>query len=136
MATEPGSLKQASLITLLKQAIVDVSELTNQHIKLFKAEIKHEVSRGIKYTSIAVAGALITYTGVIFFGLFLIFALALILPLWAAALIVTGIYFVISIVSFILTKKWLDELKAEQEYLFEKPKETLEETQKWLHDMK
>ena len=136
MAVEEHPSQQPDVNRLLKQLIQDVNNLLTQHIELFKYEIKEEVAEAGKYTTIIVAGTLIAYTGLILFGFFLIFALALILPLWAASLAVTIFYFMIAAIVLFITNKRLKKMQLMPEASLEEAGKTVKETQKWLQKKK
>lgn len=136
MTVEKHPYQQHDVNKLLKQLIQDVNNLLIQHIELFKCEIKEEVTAAGKYTTMIVAGTLIAYTGLILFGFFMIFALALILPLWAASLAVTIFYFLIAAIALLITNKRLKKMQLKPEASLEEAGKTVKETQKWLQKKK
>lgn len=85
---EPRAKAERSLATLLSDLAGETVELLRQELALFKAELQEKLSRaGIGAAALA-AGALIAYSGWLFLLLAAVFALAIVVPAWAAALIV------------------------------------------------
>jgi hypothetical protein len=79
---------ERSLSTLLSDLASETVELLRQELALFKAELQEKLSKaGIGAAALA-AAALIAFSGWLFLLLAAVFALDLVLPLWAAALIV------------------------------------------------
>jgi fatty acid desaturase len=136
MVVEQRTYQQPSVNSLVKQLINDVNDLFRQHIELFRQEIKEDATAAARYTSIAIGGALVAYTSLIFFGFFLIFVLALIMPLWASALIVTVFYTIISAIAIIIARNQLKHLKMGTEEAVDETKKTAEEAKRWLHDLR
>ncbi len=62
--------------------------MVRQELALFKAELEQKLSRAGIGAALVGAGALIAYSGWLFLLLAAVFALALVVPAWAAALIV------------------------------------------------
>ncbi|MGD9615275.1 MAG: phage holin family protein [Alphaproteobacteria bacterium] len=85
---EPHAKAERSLSTLLSDLASETVELFRQELALFKAEMQQKLSKaGIGAAALAVA-ALIGFSAWLFLLLAAVFALDLIVPLWAAALIV------------------------------------------------
>jgi hypothetical protein len=85
---EPRVKAERSLSTLLSDLASETVELLRQELALFKAELQEKLSKaGIGAAAIA-AAALIAFSGWLFLLLAAVFALDLVLPIWAAALVV------------------------------------------------
>jgi fatty acid desaturase len=85
---EPRVKAERSLSTLLSDLASETVELLRQELALFKAELQEKLSKaGIGAAALA-AAALIAFSGWLFLLLAAVFALDLVLPIWAAALIV------------------------------------------------
>jgi len=85
---EPGVKAERSISTLLSDLAGETVELFRQELALFKAELQQKLSRaGIGAAALA-AGALIAFSGWFFLLLAAVFAFMIIVPAWAAALIV------------------------------------------------
>ncbi len=128
---EPANLPtpQKSLGELFADLSAQISALVRQEVQLAKTEITQKVSGFAKG---AAALAVAVFLGIAaFFVLLLaaIYALALVLPGWAAALIVAVVLLVIAgIAAFI----GIGMLKKAAPPLPEKTIETLKETPEWL----
>ena len=85
---EPRVKAERSLTTLLSDVAGETVELVRQELALFKAELQEKLGRAGIGAALVGAGALIAYSGWLFLLLAAVFALALVLPAWAAALIV------------------------------------------------
>jgi len=85
---EPGVKAERSISRLLSDLAGETAELFRQELTLFKAELQEKLSRaGIGAAALA-AGALIAFSGWFFLLLAAVFALMIVVPAWAAALIV------------------------------------------------
>ncbi|MFH0702589.1 MAG: phage holin family protein [bacterium] len=136
MVVEQNKYQQPTVGKLLKHLIIDMNNLITQHIELFKYEIKEDIAIIWQYTGIIIAGALIAYTVLIFFGFFVIFALALILPLWASSLVVMLLYIMIAVISLVIAKDYLKKAKTKSDITINEAKKTMEEAKKWLQELK
>jgi hypothetical protein len=85
---EPRARTERSLATLLADVAGETVELVRQELALFRAELQQKLSRAGIGAALVGAGALIAYSGWLFLLLAVVFALALFVPAWAAALIV------------------------------------------------
>lgn len=127
---------QPGITSLLKQLLDQSNELLRQHVKLFRYELKEDAAMAAKYSSMALVGALIAYTSFIFLGFFILFLLALIYPLWLASLIVTIIYFFISIIALLVAQNYLKKITKNTEEVIEETTKTSGEAKKWLQSLK
>jgi membrane protein implicated in regulation of membrane protease activity len=85
---EPGVKAERSLSTLLSDLAGETVDLFRQELALFKTELQEKLSRaGIGAAALA-AAALIAFSGWLFLLLAAVFAFMIIVPAWAAALIV------------------------------------------------
>jgi hypothetical protein len=85
---EPRMKAERSLATLLSDVAGETVELVRQELGLFKAELQEKLSKAGIGAALVGAGALIAYSGWLFLLLAAVYALALVVPAWAAALIV------------------------------------------------
>jgi len=85
---EPRVKPERSIATLLSDVAGESVELLRQELGLFKAEMQEKLSRAGISAALLGAGALVAYSGWLFLLLAAVYALALVLPPWAAALIV------------------------------------------------
>jgi uncharacterized membrane protein YqjE len=85
---EPRVKAERSLGTLLSDVAGETVELVRQELSLFKAELQEKLSKAGIGAALVGAGALIAYSGWLFLLLAAVYALALVVPAWAAALII------------------------------------------------
>jgi len=85
---EPGAKAERSLSTLLSDLAGETVELIRQELTLFKAELLEKLSRAGVGAAALAAAALIAFSGWLFLLLAATYALAIVVPPWAAALIV------------------------------------------------
>jgi hypothetical protein len=85
---EPRVKPERSLSTLLSDVAGETVDLVRQELSLFKAELQEKLSRAGIGAALVGAGALIAYSGWMFLLLAAVFGFALVVPAWAAALIV------------------------------------------------
>jgi len=88
---EPRVKPERSLGTLLSDITGETVELVRQELSLFKAELQEKAGRAGIGAALLGAGALVAYSGWLFLLLAAVYALALVVPPWAAALIVGGL---------------------------------------------
>jgi len=85
---EPGVKAERSLSSLLSDLAGETVELLRQELSLFKAELQEKLSRAGGGAAALAAAALIGFSGWLFLLLAAVYALAIVVPPWAAALIV------------------------------------------------
>ena len=85
---EPRVKPERSLGTLLSDITGETVELVRQELSLFKAELQEKLSKAGIGAALLGAAALVAYSGWLFLLLAAVYALALVVPPWAAALIV------------------------------------------------
>ena len=92
MADRPQELRERSIPELMKQLSEETSTLVRQEIDLAKAEVTEKAKRGgFGAGALGTAGLIGLYSLAALTACF-IAALAVAVPVWAAALIVTGVY--------------------------------------------
>ena len=85
---EPRVKAERSLATLLSDLASETVELFRQELALFKTELSEKLSRAGVGAAALAAAALIAFSGWLFLLLAAVYALAIVVPPWAAALIV------------------------------------------------
>jgi len=85
---EPGVKPERSLSTLLSDLAGETAELFRHELALLKAEMQEKMSRAGVGAAALAAAALIAFSGWLFLLLAAVYALAIVVPPWAAALIV------------------------------------------------
>lgn len=128
---EPANLpaSQKSLGELFADLSTQISALVRQEVQLAKTEITTKIGGMAKG---AAALAVAAFLGIAaFFVLLLaaVYALSLVLPGWAAALIVAGVLLVIAAIAAFIG---IGTLKKAAPPVPEKTIETLKETPQWL----
>jgi|ERR1019366_4140718 uncharacterized membrane protein YqjE len=77
-----------SLSDVLQDVIRNVQEIVRSEVRLAKTEIREEAAKAKSPTLLLGAGALTAIFAILFLLLMIVYALALVMPSWAAALIV------------------------------------------------
>ena len=77
-----------SFSELLRDIAANVEQIVRSEFLLAKAELKEQAVRVMKSAPLLVSGAVLSLYALGFLLLFCVYALALVLPTWAAALIV------------------------------------------------
>jgi F0F1-type ATP synthase assembly protein I len=127
---------EADVGDLIKGAVHDIETLATQHIKLFKTEMKQEISQLTQGAiSLAAGGAILLIGGVM---VAITLALALLamfpnhLPWWGAFGIVAGIICGIGAGALLLGMKRIDDATP----LADKTQEEIKEDVQWLKNPK
>jgi hypothetical protein len=127
---EPQVKAERSLATLLSDVAGETVELVRQELALFKAELQEKLSTAGIGAALVGAGALIAYSGWLFLLLAAVYALALVVPAWAAALIVGALVLGIGGVLALIGKSRMraDALRPERSM------RSLREDQAWIKE--
>lgn len=80
-----------SLSEVLQSIVHNVQEIVRSEVRLAKTEIREEAIKAKSASLFLSVGALIAIFAILFLLLTIVYALALVLPSWAAALIVGGL---------------------------------------------
>jgi Putative Actinobacterial Holin-X, holin superfamily III len=130
---EPESLRQQPTGELVKQLADDVSTLVRQELELARAEMTAKARRaGIGLGELGSGGIV----GLFALGALttcVIAALALVMPVWAAALIVAVVYGAIAAVLVVIGRRQLDEAGPP---VPERTRQTIKEDIEWAKDRK
>jgi len=127
---EPGVKAERSLSTLLSDLAGETVELLRQELTLFKIELQEKLSRaGIGAAALA-AAALIAFSGWLFLLLAAVYALAIVVPPWAAALIVGVLVLAIAGVLALIGK---NRMRADA-LMPERTLRSLREDQAWIKE--
>jgi uncharacterized membrane protein YqjE len=130
MAYDPASRRidpqEPSLGELLGGLVGNMQDLIRGEVALAKREVKEEATKaGAGAGLLAGAGAL-ALVGLIFVGLTLTYALTLVLPSWAAALIVAALFFIVGFVLYRLGRERLQRVDPVPRQTIESLKEDTE----------
>jgi uncharacterized membrane protein YqjE len=127
---EPGVKTERSLSTLLSDLAGETVELFRQELTLFKTELQEKASRAGIGAAALVAAALIAFSGWLFLLLAAVYALAIVVPPWASALIVAVLVLAIAGVLALIGKSRMrtDALTPERTL------RSLREDQAWIKE--
>lgn len=79
---------ERSFSDVLQDVVRNVQEIVRSEVRLAKAEIKDEAIKAKSSVAMLGAGAVMAVFAVLFLLLTIVFALSLVIPIWAAALAV------------------------------------------------
>lgn len=112
---------------LVSGVVSDLQDLFRAEIKLAKTELKEDAQATGKAAGAMVGGGVIGLLGFVFLLLAVMYALALVLPMWASALIVAVVLFVVAAGLVMWGKKELSAAKLGPQQTIA----TLKEDQQW-----
>ena len=121
---------QMSVGELVGKVTTDLSTLMRQEFALAKAELSEEAKKASKGAVSLGAAGYLGYLASLFASLTIMFLLDLVMPLWAAALIVTAVYGLIAFVLFTKGKKQMKTVDPTPRQTVE----TLKEEVLWAKD--
>lgn len=85
-----------SLSDVLQDVIRNVQEIVRSEVRLAKTEIREEAAKTKSATLLLGAGAVTAIFAILFLLLMIVYVLALVMPSWAAALIVGAVLAVVA----------------------------------------
>ncbi|WP_182525992.1 phage holin family protein [Nocardioides dongkuii] len=146
MTTQPGShgshadpgldpaqpSDQRSLGEIVGDITTDLSTLIKQEMDLAKVELKEEMAKAGKGAGLLGGAGLSAYMVLLFLSFTIIFALDLVLPLWAAALIVTVLWGIGAAVLAVTGRTALKESNPQ----LPRTQQTLKEDAEWARAQK
>lgn len=97
----------ASVGELFSKVTSDISTLMRQEFALAKAELKQEASKAGKAAGLLVGAGFVGYLLAVFASLTLMFLIDIVVPLWAAAAIMTALFGIVAFVLFTMGRKKL-----------------------------
>ena len=115
-----------SLSEVLQDIIRDVQEIVRSEVRLAKAEIKEEAAKVKSSTILLGAGALSAFYAVLFLLFMTVYALSLVMPNWAAALIVGAVLSIVAAVTLTAGVKRFKQIHPTPERTVETIKENVE----------
>jgi len=125
-----------SLGTLVSGVLSDLQELVRAEMALARTEIKEDAQEAGKAVGAMVAGGIVGLVGFIFLMLAVTYALALVLPLWASALIVAAVLLIVAAVVAMWGKKQLGASNLAPEQTIESLKEDSEWAKRQIKSVK
>ena len=130
--TTPAGGEQRSLGEIIGSVTQDITTLVRQELDLAKTELKQEVGKAGKGAGLLGGAGLAGYFVMLFVSLTMMFALDLALPLWASALIVTGVWAVVATILALVGKKAIKESNPQ----LPRTQQTLKEDASWARAQK
>jgi uncharacterized membrane protein YqjE len=131
-APAPATDRSAESIgSLIRGISEDFSKLARKEVELAKAELSEILRSKIRAAALAGAGVVMAGLVLPLVILFFIELLAVWLPRWAAALIVTLVAGAAAAVAFLMAKRFFDK-----KFLPEKTVQSLKEDVRWAKDLR
>lgn len=117
---------ERSFSELLQAILRNVQEIMRSEVCLVKAEFREEAAKAKTSIALLGFGALAAMLAVVFLLLTIVFALGLVMPLWASALIVGGMLATAAVVMFIWGIKRFKQIHPTPERTLETMKENVQ----------
>jgi uncharacterized membrane protein YqjE len=117
-----------SIADVLQDIVANVQQIVRAEVRLAKTEITEEATKAARAASIIAGGLIAALFAVWLLLLTILFALATVLPIWAAALILFVIVAVVTAVLLAAGKKRFKTVHAAPE----KTIETMKENVQWV----
>lgn len=137
MTVEDSSDNKAELINLIKNLVYNFVCLIFQHIKFCREEIKEETATVIKSVILIFITICTAFLGAFFGGILLIILFSFFLPIWFSVFFVTILYLlIIPFVLFVYVLRQFKKFGKKQKKITDEIAKTLEETKKWLEQLK
>jgi uncharacterized membrane protein YqjE len=122
--------------SLVSGVVSDLQELVRGEIALARTEIKEDAQAAGKAVGAMAAGGVLALVGFVFLMLAATYALALVLPLWASALIVAVFLLIVGAVAALWGKKQLDSANLGPDQTIESLKEDSEWAKRQINSVK
>ena len=117
-----------SLSDVLQDAIRNVQEIVRSEVRLAKTEIREEAAKTKSLAVLLGAGAVTAFFAILFLLLMIVYALALVMPIWTAALIVGAALAVVASVMLTAAIRRFKQIHPTPERTVETIKENVEWT--------
>lgn len=118
--------RERSLSDVLQDIVANIQDIVRSELRLASAEIRQEIAKAANAGKVAAAGAVLALFGMAFFLLAAVYALALVMPPWMAALAVA---LVLAIAGSILISAGNKRMKL----IHLKPEKTVASIRETLH---
>ena len=105
----------------------EIRTLIKQEMSLVRVEVSEKMSRAVKDAAALGIGGVLLYSGFLTLIAAMVLGIAVFIPLWLSALLVSILFIVIGVVMVMKGLKDLKEMKATPE----RSTETVKETAKW-----
>lgn len=127
-----GTGAERSTGEIISSVTQDITTLVRQELDLAKTELKQEAGRAGKGAGLLAGAGVAGHFVLLFVSLTIVFALDLVLPLWASALIVAVTWAVVAAVLASVGKKAIQESNPQ----LPKTQQTLKEDASWAKAQK
>jgi uncharacterized membrane protein YqjE len=114
-----------SVSDVFQNIVQNVQEMVRSEIRLAKTEIRQEVIKTKSATLLLLTGALISIFAIFFVLLGVVYALAVVIPSWGAALIVGGVLAGVGSAILVTSLKRLKRVNPTPEHTVENIKENI-----------
>ncbi len=118
--------KDRSFSDVLQDIVGNVQDIVRSELRLAKAEIREEATKAKASSVMLGAGALIGFFAILFLLLTVVSGLALVVPVWAANLIVGGVLAAVASVMFPAGVKLFKQIHPAPEHTIESMRENVE----------
>ncbi len=125
-----------NFIILIKEIIVEIISLINQHLVLLQKEFAENASRVVKSLILLLSAVIVGYAGLIFLGILLVCLLSLIIPQWVALLLVTAVYMGIPLIMAVYALNLIGKVIAGPKKSVTEFKKTGDAFEKWIKILK
>lgn len=118
---------------LMTQLSEQTSQLVRDEVQLAKAELKESLKHAGAGAGLFSAAGLFAVSGWAILLAAAVLALGLVLPMWAAALIVAGVLFLIAAIAGLTGKKQIDQASPTPERAVENVKRDIDQVKEGHH---
>ena len=133
MSVEPKSAPDASIGELMSQLSAQTSRLVRDEMRLAQKELQESAKHAGKGAGLISAAGLLSVLGLMTLVAAGVAALALVLPVWAAAVIVAVVLFVVAGIAALLSRKQAAEIGPGPKESVESVKADIKEVKEARH---
>jgi ABC-type transport system involved in Fe-S cluster assembly fused permease/ATPase subunit len=119
--------ERQSIPQIVSQALADVSALVRLEIELARTELSEQAKQGAAGFALFIVAAFLAFLASILLSFAAVYGLAEVMPVWAAFLVVAGVYLVVGVVLVLVGRSRVQRLRGP-----EKAKTQLELTKQAL----
>jgi len=121
-----ASATERSITDILHDIVTDIQEIIRSEIRLAKVELGEEAGKAARAAGMLAAGAILGLYALGFLLLACVYALALVLQSWAAALIVCVLSGITAATFVVIGRKRMKQINAKPDRTIDTVKENLE----------
>lgn len=126
---EIAEIHEESTATLLRSALSDVGDIVRAEMNLALVEVRDDAKKLARTVPMGAAGGVLALVGSVFLLHTIALALDVVLPGWAAYLIVAAVAIGVAAVLLVVA---MQRLKNWKSFVPERTLETLEENKRWI----